>query len=150
MKIKKINNIKLNDEGNIELEADLSNNYILKIDNIRSETMQINVDYVSIKDYKNITLGKIKDSMSITFDIMPNKDNNFYTIVNTNKYHVGDYVYNIKDKEPFKIIYIRYSTSEVLSYQLEYLGTNKYFPKHIFTSEELLDKDYIILNKMEE
>ena len=112
--------------------------------------MQINVDYVSIKDYKNITLGKIKDSMSITFDIMPNKDNNFYTIINTNKYHVGDYVYNIKDKEPFKIIYIRYSTSEVLSYQLEYLGTNKYFPKHIFTSEELLDKDYIILNKMEE
>ena len=52
MKIKKINSIKLNDEGNIELEADLGNNYILKIDNIRSETMQINVDYVSIKDYK--------------------------------------------------------------------------------------------------
>lgn len=30
MKIKKINNIKLNDEGNIELEVDLGNNYILK------------------------------------------------------------------------------------------------------------------------
>lgn len=28
MKIKKINNIKLNDEGNIELEVDLGNNYI--------------------------------------------------------------------------------------------------------------------------
>lgn len=141
MKIKKINNIKLNDEGNIELEADLGNNYILKIDNIRSETVQINMDYTSIKDYNNVTL---------TFDIMPNKDNDFYTIVNTNKYHVGDYVYNIKDKEPFKIIYIRYSTSEVLSYQLEYLGTNKYFPKTKFTTEELLDKDYIILNKTEE
>ena len=35
------------------------------------------MDYVSIKDYKNVTLGKIKDSMSITFDIMPNKDNDF-------------------------------------------------------------------------
>lgn len=123
---------------------------MLKIDNIRSETMQINMNYASIKDYNNITLGKIKDSVSITFDIMPNKDNNFYTIVNTNKYHVGDYVYNIKDKELFKIIYIRYSTSEVLSYQLEYLGTNKYLPKRMFTTEELLDKDYIILNKTEE
>lgn len=77
MKIKKINNIKLNDEGNIELEADLGNNYILKIDNIRSETAQINMNYVSIKDYNNITLSKIKDSMSITFDVIPNKDNNF-------------------------------------------------------------------------
>lgn len=108
------------------------------------------MNYTSIKDYNNVTLGNIKDSISITFDVMPNKDNNFYTIVNTNKYHVGDYVYNIKDKEPFKIIYIRYSTSEVLSYQLEYLGTNKYFPKTKFTTEELLDKDYIILNKTEE
>lgn len=108
------------------------------------------MDYVSIKDYKNITLGKIKDSMSITFDIMPNKDKNFYTIVNTNKYHVGDYVYNIKDKEPFKIIYIRYSTLEVLSYQLEYLGTNKNIPKNKFETEKLLDRDYIVLNKMEE
>ena len=99
------------------------------------------MDYTSIKDYNHVTL---------TFDIMPNKDNDFYTIVNTNKYHVGDYIYNIKDKEPFKIIYIRYSTSEVLSYQLEYLGTNKYFPKTKFTTEELLDKDYIILNKTEE
>lgn len=150
MKVEKINNIKLNDEGNIELEADLGNNYILKIDNIKSETMQINMNYTSIKDYKNVTLGKIKDSMSITFDIIPDKDNNFYTVVDTNKYHGGDYVYRIKDKEPFKIIYIRTSTTEVLSYQLEYLGTNKHFPKRIFTTKELLDKDYIILNKTEE
>lgn len=70
MKIKKINNIKLNDEGNIELEADLGNNYILKIDNIRSETMQINMSYTSIKDYNNVTLGNIKDSISITFDVI--------------------------------------------------------------------------------
>lgn len=35
------------------------------------------MNYASIKDYKNVTLGKIKDSMSITFDIMPNKDYNF-------------------------------------------------------------------------
>lgn len=77
MKIKKINNIKLNDEGNIELEVDLGNNYILKIDNIRSETMQINMSYTSIKDYNNVTLGNIRDSISITFDVIPNKDNNF-------------------------------------------------------------------------
>ena len=107
MKIKKINSIKLNDEGNIELKADLGNNYILKIDNIKPETARINMNYTSIKDNENFIISGHKDPMSIIFDIEPNKDNEFYTIINTNKYHIGDYVYRIIDKEPFKIVYIR-------------------------------------------
>lgn len=150
MEIKKINSIKLNDEGNIELEADLGNNYILKIDSIKPETARININYTSIKDNKNFIISGYKDPMSITFDIEPNKDNEFYTIINTNKYHIGDYVYRIIDKEPFKIVYIRQSSIEVLSYNLEYLGTNKNIPKHKFETEKLLDRDYIILNKTEE
>lgn len=146
MKIEKINNIKLNDEGNIELEADLSNNYILKIDSIKPETARLNMDCTSIKKDKNLMIS----NLSITFDIAPNKNKEFYTIIDTNKYHMGDYVYRIKDKEPFKIVYVRLSSVDLLSYQLEYLGSNKNFPKHIFTTKELLDRDYIILNKTEE
>lgn len=150
MEIKKINSIKLNDEGNIELEADLGNNYILKIDSIKPETAQINMNYASIKDHNNFIIDKIKRLVSITFDIVPNKNNEFYTIIDNHKYHVGDYVYRIIDKEPFKIVYIRQSSVEVLSYNLEYLGNSKNIPKHKFETEELLDKDYIILNKTEE
>lgn len=149
MEIKKINSIKLNDEGNIELEADLDNNYILKIDSIKPETARINANYSYVKD-SVVVRFKDPDAMSITFDIVPNKNNEFYTIIDNHKYHVGDYVYEIKDKEPFKIIYIRQSTVDLCSYQLEYLGTNKNFPKHIFTTKKLLDRDYIILNKTEE
>ena len=95
------------------------NNYILKIDNIKPETARINTNYTSIKDNENFIISGHKDPMSITFDIEPNKDNEFYTIINTNKYHIGDYVYRIIDKEPFKIVYIRQSSIEVLSYIIQ-------------------------------